>query len=838
MEADIGLLGNEFTVDVDAAMIASMAALTQALAAEETVTARTAAAAPVAPPPVIADEPEPLFSQGGASALLSANALLGPNAGGILSAPVPLQSAATNWDELEARMAALANAIDGDAQLQPILQDAARLEARASRMREREAKREAKRMGLAPGPLLGSGSGAAQSPLAAALAAANAAAAAAAPTSAGYFSAPIGAPSPLLSGATAHAAKLSMTATAAQQHQRELERKNAEEAERKAEAERKEAKDKARREAAALEAAAKAASAREKAEKERAAKASKEAEKASKRAAQVERENRESGSAPNLRRALASGDSAAFRVQLVACTDRSSIGTSRLPCMIADGAAEVVLTGLSLLQNDPEALVDAFNTIRALARADDRKRMRPFCEKGVAKVREVMAKHPAHGACQAAGFGALSTLVVHVPDKAAVSMEAMNAMAESPDDEELAVACCAAMRNGALGEDRNREEAAEFGALEALLEVLKLHAASPRVCEQACWALKNLCVLPASQARLASQGGIEVVMGVLRAHPRAPATCEQAIWALRILAFNPDNAATIQEAGGVRLVIDTQKVHIGHAGVQETCCGALRTFAALPTTRAELADGGAAVRAVAAMRRHPDSAAVQMAAAGLLSGLAYDQEWQRRTVSAGAVEVLVEAARGHPRATKLLQACFIVLVTLAAANAETKARAAAAGAVEVAVSVLEAQAKLGPETPSPLAEAALETLASVVSTPAAQRAAMEVDALKAILAVMRIHRHVPEVAEKGCRALSSVVWCLPPAQKAARKMGLLNDLMAVLNNFQGHRGVQKAARALMSSIQVEADDEADKRAAGGNSRTDPGVASLSIRNPNPRYSSL
>jgi hypothetical protein len=50
--------------------------------------------------------------------------------------------------------------------------------------------------------------------------------------------------------------------------------------------------------------------------------------------------------------------------------------------------------------------------------------------------------------------------------------------------------------------------------------------------------------------------------------------------------------------------------------------------------------------------------------------------------------------------------------------------------------------------------------------------------------------------------------------------------------------VQKAARALMATIQVEADDEPDGRPSGANSRTDPGIATLSVRNPNFRYATL
>jgi hypothetical protein len=79
------------------------------------------------------------------------------------------------------------------------------------------------------------------------------------------------------------------------------------------------------------------------------------------------------------------------------------------------------------------------------------------------------------------------------------------------------------------------------------------------------------------------------------------------------------------------------------------------------------------------------------------------------------------------------------------------------------------------------------------------------------------------------------VWCLPQAQRAARKAGLLDELMAALTEHASNRGVQKAARALMTTIQVEADDEFDR---GSGSRNEAGIATLSIRNPNYRYHTL
>lgn len=819
----------DFAVASATTLEASIAALHSALAAEQDVAVPLAASSKPGKPAkvVILSDSDPLKN---------ANALLGPGAGGLL----PIESTATGvqaWDEMEARMAALTAALEGEVQIAPnVSLDAAKLEARAARMREREAKRAVKRAimnGEAP-PVMPSVPAGAMN---AAAVLARQAALAAKPSARPVSGAPV--PAGLSAAAVAAMALpkgsgLTLTASAALNAARERERVESEERARKEEAARR-AEAETRKAAASAEAAAKAADAAAKAEKERVARAAREQDKAAKKAAMLEREQKEDGSGPNLARAVERGDEAEFQKQCHACAARSKQGTSRLVMMVHDGAQDSVLAGMADHAGSVDTLVAACGALAALAAGDDKKRMRPFCEAGVATVCAALDAHPDSPALQLAGFAALAAMVVHTADKVAVAHVVMGGIAAAPEDAELAEVACSALKNAALGEERNRVSAAEAGALEVILETMRLHGGSAGVCEQACWALKNMCVLPDNQMRVAQMGGIAEVLAVLSTHPRAAAVCEQAIWALRILAFNPANGAAIGEAGGIATIVDVMKAHMGVAPVQETCCGALRTLGAHPDNKAAVIEAGAAVRAVAAMRRHPEHPAVQMSSVGLLSSLISDLESQRRAASAGAVEVVVESLRNNPKATKLHQACFAVLSALVAANSETKARAASAGAVQAALSSLAAH---GGEDAPGLAEAALEVVSSVVSTPDAQRDALECDAVKRVVAAMRTHRAQAEVAEKACRALSAVVWCLPQAQKQCRKAGVLDELMSVLNRHSGHQGVQKAARALMATIQVEADDEPDGRPSGANSRTDPGIATLSVRNPNFRYATL
>lgn len=164
---------NDGLHEVDAAMVASMAALNSALALEESLLHQDA---PVALPAVDAAAllgPGPGGLPGGGetvsalggmgsvdtSALINATALLGPGAGGLLppTAQPSLLPGGDAWDEMEKRMAALQATLEdgGEGASGSAAQDEARLAARAARMREREAKRQAKRAGTQHVPATG-----------------------------------------------------------------------------------------------------------------------------------------------------------------------------------------------------------------------------------------------------------------------------------------------------------------------------------------------------------------------------------------------------------------------------------------------------------------------------------------------------------------------------------------------------------------------------------------------------------------------------------------------------------------------------------------------------------
>lgn len=457
--------------------------------------------------------------------------------------------------------------------------------------------------------------------------------------------------------------------------------------------------------------------------------------------------------------------------------------------------------------------------------------MRAASEKAIDAVCAALEVHGADPQFQLSAFGALSAIAVHIPNKVAVVNIVLAGLNADPENAQLAEVVCAALKNSALGDDVHRANAAKAGAIDAILSAIRTHSAHPGVLQEAWAAVKNLAVNADNQGLFAQAGALQEVLATMRNLPRVAAVQEQAVWAIRILAFRPENNREVAGAGGVQAVIDAMRMHVSHAGVQETCCGCLRTLAVLPDSKLEMIEKGVFVRVVAACRAHLKRASVQVAVAGLLSALVTNPDTQTRAASAGVIDALVEVLQAHVRNAKVQQACLVILSSLTAANPVNKARAASSGAVEAAVQALHVHANL-----TPLAEACCDTLASIVNNESSQIKTLEAKGIEAILVACRAHPHRPNLQEKGCKAMTSISWCQPPAQRRAREMGVLKDIATALTMYPDHKGVQKQARALLQTIQVdEEDDELDGAGMRGGESS---LFGLNIRQPNYRYHTL
>ena len=88
-----------------------------------------------------------------------------------------------------------------------------------------------------------------------------------------------------------------------------------------------------------------------------------------------------------------------------------------------------------------------------------------------------------------------------------------------------------------------------------MVRVLGEHQANAAVMQQACWALKNLALLDANQARIAAAGGIEAVVRVMGEHHANAAVMQQACWALNNIGWSDEAVQKrIKDAGAEPLV--------------------------------------------------------------------------------------------------------------------------------------------------------------------------------------------------------------------------------------------------------------------------------------------
>ena len=83
-------------------------------------------------------------------------------------------------------------------------------------------------------------------------------------------------------------------------------------------------------------------------------------------------------------------------------------------------------------------------------------------------------------------------------------------------------------------------------------------------------ALRNLAAKNAeNKVAIAAQGGIGAVLKCMGRHADSPQVCQEACWALRNLAGNAENKAAIRSAGAADMAKAALKRHSNHSGVQK-----------------------------------------------------------------------------------------------------------------------------------------------------------------------------------------------------------------------------------------------------------------------------
>ena len=140
----------------------------------------------------------------------------------------------------------------------------------------------------------------------------------------------------------------------------------------------------------------------------------------------------------------------------------------------------------------------------------------------------------------------------------------------------------------------------------------------PRTTRTLAWKARPaalFCALPRNKALAAQAGAVDAVLALLRAAPEAPELQQHGLGALWALAGNAQNKVRIASDGGLELAVAALRAHAAHAGVQEAGLGALASVAWSNVAYKERARrAGALALADAALAAFPTEPAVRVRA--------------------------------------------------------------------------------------------------------------------------------------------------------------------------------------------------------------------------------
>jgi hypothetical protein len=234
---------------------------------------------------------------------------------------------------------------------------------------------------------------------------------------------------------------------------------------------------------------------------------------------------------------------------------------------------------------------------------------------------------------------------------------AVRTLKEYLGDAETVMAVCERWCTLAGHNKEGRQEAAECGAMEAIVEAIGKHTETAGVVEKAIGALGNLCCGTdgaglARKQRAADVGALEAVVAGARAHAATASVQENVAATLGNVASNVDDAGLARkqkavEAGALEVLVIALTTHTKEESVCDFACFALGNLVRGRGDKAEDTEGAArkkrAVEAgalpalVGAMNAHPSSPRVQEFGARAIANITFRNDAHKKlAIDAGA----------------------------------------------------------------------------------------------------------------------------------------------------------------------------------------------------------
>ena len=484
---------------------------------------------------------------------------------------------------------------------------------------------------------------------------------------------------------------------------------------------------------------------------------------------------------------------------------KANDGRAQRAVMLADGVALAVCRGLA--KNLPFAVSQEWGcrALEILAISSDHTH-KVAAAGGIKAVIAAMNAHRANESVQEAGCAALRNVTVNSDNqaKAAASggieavVAAMNAHGSHVGVQE---AGCQMLRN--LSSKSNKDKVVAAGGIEAVVSAMNGHVGDAGMQEAACVVLRKLAITPEYQAQAAEAGAIEAVLQALQVHGyssslaggrRGASSMDDTAQGSKPSRRPQKGTAMLELPLTTTMGADPRGVPIVPGGIQRD---GRRRLAQAPSLRLPSRWPLPPTARETEKPKNPlQTSDMQLQGCAALRLLISTEESKLKAMSAGATDVLLAALRGNRNNAEVQeQACAVLAVLTLDSLTEILAAGNFSDALLVCKAMLRTQADN-----LPVVEKATAVLVGLIANSDAQvKAAGEAGVIEALMKPLKVHITNSDVQEQGC-ALLRTLSVNHDNMVRMSAAGCVEVLMASMDEHLQNTGVQEAGCATLHNL--------------------------------------
>eukprot|EP01114_Cavostelium_apophysatum_P006254 TRINITY_DN174_c0_g2_i1.p1 TRINITY_DN174_c0_g2~~TRINITY_DN174_c0_g2_i1.p1 ORF type:complete len:488 (-),score=82.15 TRINITY_DN174_c0_g2_i1:790-2253(-) len=296
----------------------------------------------------------------------------------------------------------------------------------------------------------------------------------------------------------------------------------------------------------------------------------------------------------------------------------------------------------------------------------------------------------------------------------------------------------------------NRLKAAEAGAIEATLELMKLHCKNRKVAAAGTALLGNIGSHNDARQKAADCGAVKAVCVAFREFPRSEHLAKEAMRFLINIATE-STLSRIMKDGGVKAVVKAMRAYPQIRAVQNNGAKVLYLFGLVPEHRPKIGEAGGILALVLGTKEFPTDKELQENLITAIQALLLDHPTNKELlVKAGGIEAVLTTMRRFSNYQEILAVCCLIFGSLG-------------------------------------------------RIPELREEVRNTTALEEILAAMTAHPHYRPLQENGCYTLVDFVLSGETRDKVIA-MGGMSIVMTASRNHLKKEGLQTFAAAVLQNF--------------------------------------